>query len=203
MHFNFNFTTVQTLWTLTFASLLVLLIVLLGRDRIRRFPWFTASIVMVALRLLANRLLMNRLPQITLGEVFIVMADISALLGLLVVVEMARRAFSGVRRRVWMIGGLAVLAFGGGVLAAWDPWPSGKLLAFDTLISKLTMLQFLAQKTDLLVGVLTVSLGLLIVLFGRRSGAGWRSHIQQIVIGLSTASLAQMAAQGIWQIIVA
>ena len=43
MHFNFHFTTVQVLWTLTFASLLVLLVVLLGRDRMRRFPWFTAE----------------------------------------------------------------------------------------------------------------------------------------------------------------
>jgi len=30
MHFNFGFTAVQILWTLTFAALLVLLVVLLG-----------------------------------------------------------------------------------------------------------------------------------------------------------------------------
>lgn len=202
MHFDFNFTTVQTLWTLTFASLLVLLVVLLGRDRMRRFPWFTASIVMVALRLLANRLLFNRLPQITMGEIFIVMADLSALMGLLVVVEMARRAFVGVQRRTWIYGGVILLAVSGGVLAAWGPWPAAKSLAFDTLMAKLTLLQLMGQKTGLLVDVLTVGLGLLVVLFGRRYGAGWRSHVQQIVIGLSTASLAQMAAQGIWQIIV-
>ena len=41
MHFNFGFTTIQVLWTLTFAALLVLLVVLLGRDRARRYPWFT------------------------------------------------------------------------------------------------------------------------------------------------------------------
>src|SRR5258708_5364879 len=202
MHFNFNFTTVQTLWTLTFASLLVLLVVLLGRDRVRRFPWFTASIVMVALRLLANRLLFNRLPQITMGEIFIVMADLSALMGLLVIVELARRAFVGVQRRTWILDGLILLALGGGVLAAWGPWPAAKSLAFDTLMAKLTLLQLLAQKIGLLVDVLTVGLGLLVVLFGRRYGAGWRSQVQQIVIGLSTASVAQMAAQGIWQIIV-
>ena len=114
MHFNFHFTTVQVLWTLTFASLLVLLVVLLGRDRMRRFPWFTASIALVALRLLATRLLYNRLPQITMGAVFIVMANISALVGILVVVEMARRAFGRVTRRTWILGGLAVLAVGVG-----------------------------------------------------------------------------------------
>ena len=202
MHFNFHFTTVQVLWTLTFASLLVLLVVLLGRDRMRRFPWFTASIALVALRLLATRLLYNRLPQITMGAVFIVMANISALVGLLVVVEMARRAFGRVTRRTWILGGLAVLAVGVGVLAAWGPWPAAKSLAFDTLLAKLATLQLLAQKTGLLVDVLTITLGLLIVLFGRRYGAGWRSHVQQIVIGLSTASLAQTAAQAIWQMIV-
>ena len=37
------------------------------------------------------------------------------------------------------------------------------------------------------------------VLFGRRFNAGWRSHTQQIVIGLSTASIAQMGVRGIWQ----
>ena len=43
MHFNFAFTAVQVLWTLTFAAHLVLLVVLLGRDRTRRFPWFTTG----------------------------------------------------------------------------------------------------------------------------------------------------------------
>jgi hypothetical protein len=56
MHFS-GFNTVQILWTLTFAALLVLLVVLLGRDRARRFPWFTASMVLTALRLLASRML--------------------------------------------------------------------------------------------------------------------------------------------------
>ena len=68
MHFNFHFTAVQILWTLTFAALLVLLVVLLGRDRIRRFPWFTTGIVLVTLRLLVNRLLHDRLPPITMGK---------------------------------------------------------------------------------------------------------------------------------------
>ena len=47
MHFDYHFTAVSVMWTLTFASLLVLLVVLMGRDRIGRFPWFTASIVLV------------------------------------------------------------------------------------------------------------------------------------------------------------
>ena len=62
-------------------------------------------------------------------------------------------------------------------------------------------MQLVAQKTDLLADVLTVELGVLVVLFGRRFKAGWRSHTQQIVIGLSTASIAQMAVRAIWQAI--
>ena len=60
-------------------------------------------------------------------------------------------------------------------------------------------MQLVAQKTDLLSDVLTVELGLLVVLFGRRFKAGWHSHTQQIVIGLSTTSIAQMGMRGIWQ----
>ena len=38
MHFDYHFTAVQVLWTPTFASLVILLVVLSeGRDRIRRF----------------------------------------------------------------------------------------------------------------------------------------------------------------------
>jgi hypothetical protein len=42
---------------------------------------------------------------------------------------------------------------------------------------------------------------LLVVIFGRRFKAGWRTHAQQIMIGLSTVALAQMAVQGTWQLI--
>jgi membrane protein required for beta-lactamase induction len=62
-------------------------------------------------------------------------------------------------------------------------------------------MQFLAVKTGLLVDVLSVCLTLLVVVFGRRYGAGWRSHVQRILIGFSTASLSQMSAQAIWQVI--
>ncbi len=69
MHLNFHFTAIQTLWTVTFAALLTLLVVLLGRDRARRFPWFTASVTMVALGLLTSRLLYGRMAQIPMATV--------------------------------------------------------------------------------------------------------------------------------------
>jgi len=43
---------------------------------------------------------------------------------------------------------------------------------------------------------------LLIVVFGRRFEAGWRSHTQQIAIGLSTAAVGWLAVQGSWQIMI-
>ena len=60
----------------------------------------------------------------------------------------------------------------------------------------------MAQKTSLLVDIETIAVGLLIVLLGSRFRAGWRSHVQQIAIGLSTASIAQLVVQGIWQSVV-
>src|SRR5580658_4797335 len=201
MHPNFHFTTVQILWTLTFAAQLVLLVVLLGRYRIKRFPWFSLGIVLMALRLLASRLLFGRMPGITLSAIFIVMADLSAVVGFLVVVEMARRAFAPVKRIAWYSGALAVLIVGGGILAAWGPWPAWKTLSASSFLADLQLMQLGAQKLDLLVDLLTVELGLLVILLGRKYGAGWRTHTQRIVIGLSTASTAQLAVEGLWQFI--
>ncbi len=201
MHFDFHFTAVQVLWTLTFAALLVLLVVLYGRDRARRFPWFTASIVLVALRLLTNRILHDRLSPITMGEVAITLADITALVNLFVIIEMARRAFRRASSRAWLAWTLVLLALAGVVLWKWGPWPQWKTIAFDTTIARLQFMQFVAIKIGLLTDVLAVGLALPVVAFGHRYGAGWRSHVQRIVIGLSTASLSQMSVQAIWQII--
>jgi hypothetical protein len=201
MHFNFPFSAIQVLWTLTFAAHLVLLVVLMGRDRIARFPWFTASIVLVALRLLSSRLLFGRLPQITMGAIFIVLADIGALLGLMVLLELARRAFSAVKRSTWVAWALGLLVIGGVVVAFWGKWPSWGTLTAQSKTSTLQLLQLLAQKASLLVDSLTILLGLVIVSFGRRYGAGLRTHTQQIIIGLSTASLAQLGMQATWEAI--
>jgi hypothetical protein len=201
MHLNFDFTAVQILWTLTFAAHLVLLVVLLGRDRARRFPWFTSAIALVALRLIASRLLFGRLPQLTLGTIFVILADVSAVVSFLVLVELARRVFGSARRTLWIFWSLALLAIGGLVLATWGHWPAWKTINPTTWIAFLSLLQMFAQKGGLLTDVLTVTLGILVVSFGRRYGASWRSHVQQIMIGLSTASLAQISVQAIWQVI--
>ncbi|HZB87090.1 MAG TPA: hypothetical protein VE291_00360 [Terracidiphilus sp.] len=201
MHFNFAFNTIQVLWAITFAALLTLLVVLLGRDRAHRFPWFTASISMVTLSLLVNRLLYGRLAQIPMAVVSIVLSDLTAILALLVLVEMARRVFGKASRRAWMAGTLGLLIAGGIVLGTWGVWPHLKSLKPFTLFTGLGMLQLLAQKLGLLTDVMSIGLALLVVLLGRRFGAGWRSHAQRIVIGLATASISQLAWEAIWQIV--
>jgi hypothetical protein len=201
MHPNTFFSAAQILWTLTFAAQLVLLVVLLGRDRAKRFPWFTIYIALAAVRLLALKLLAGRMATLTLDEIFIAMADVAAIVAVLLVIEIGRRAFAPVRRATWLAGALGILLPALIVLAAWGPWPPRQSLVAGSFIADLRLMQLGAQKLDMLVDLLTVELGLLVILLGRRYGAGWRSHTQRIVIGLSTASFMQLAVQAIWQAI--
>jgi len=114
---------------------------------------------------------------------------------------MARRAFAGARRTTWYAWALGLLVIAGAILAAWGPWPSRNTLTADSLIAVLRLLQLGYMKADMLVDLLTVELGILVVLLGRRYGSGWQTHTQRIVIGLSTASLAQLAMQTVWQFV--
>jgi len=201
MHSNPVFTASVILWTLTFAAQLVLLVVLIGRDRAQRFLWFTISIALIALRLLGSRLLSGRMAPLTLNEIFITLEDVATVVSLLVLVEVARRAFVGARRWTWIAWTLGVLALAGTVLAFWGPWPALKSLTADSMMAVLRLMQLAAQKGDLLADLLTVELGLLVVVFGQRFNAGWRSHTQRIMIGLSTVAISQLAVQGVWQLI--
>jgi len=198
MHFHFPFTAVAVLWTLTFAAHLVLIVVLFGRDRARRFPLFTTSVVFTALRLLVARLLLPAVPQMTGLEIVLVTEVIGVVLSLLVIVELARHAFRSARREAWLAGAVVAMAIGVAVLWFWGPLPHW---AEVKQASPWILLQLLAQKGSLLVDVENIALGLAIVLLGYRCGAGWRSHTQRIIIGLSTASIGQLAVPAIWRVI--
>jgi len=201
MHFNFDFSAGQILWTLTFASLLVLMVVLLGRDRARRFPFFTASIAMMALLLLTTELMLPKFSRITGTLVFLALSDLDVLIVLLVVVELARNAFRGMGRLGWTIGTLALLAVAAVVLAWWGPWPAWKTLTATSQLATIRLMDMAVDKGTLVTGVLTIELGVLVTLFGRLYGGGWQSHTQRILIGLSTASLAQLTLRGTLQAI--
>ncbi len=202
MHFNFDFSTRQVLWTLNFAAQLVLLVVLLGRDRARRYPWFTASIGLFALQLLAEELLAGRMARLPLQEIVLVSSDLGAIVSLLVLVEVARRAFAGAKRSIWIVNTVGLLVVAGGVLVAIGPWPAAKELDWGSLLGKLRLMQLVAMKGETLVALLTVELGLLVVLFGRLFKAGWRSHTQQITIGLSTVAISLLTIRAAVQAIV-
>ncbi len=63
-------------------------------------------------------------------------------------------------------------------------------------------MQLIAQKGSRLVDIETVLVGLLIIVLGARFSGGWRTHTQRIMIGLSTASIAQIGFQAAWESIV-
>lgn len=199
---NWFFSTRQVLWTLTFAAQLILLVVLLGRDRVRRYPWFTAGIGLFALRLMAEMLLAGRMAMLPLQVVLLTLADLTVMVSLLVVVEVARRAFADARRSLWIMNSVGLLLVAIGVLSVWGPWPAWANLGWDSILGRLRLMQLVAQKGDEMVAVLSVELGLLVVLFGRRFKAGWRSHTQMIAIGLSTVAIALLTTQEIVQSIV-
>jgi hypothetical protein len=185
----------RIVWTLTFAAQLVLLVVLVGRDRARRYPWFTASIALLALRLMAEVLLSGRMAKLPLQVTLFTLADLAAIVGLLVVVEMARRAFAGVQRSILIVNTVGLLLLAGGLLYFMGPWPVWKQLPWDSPVIKLYLMQIAAQKVELLAVLLTVGLGVLVFLFGRRFKAGWRSHTQGIVIGLFAMAVSLLALE--------
>jgi hypothetical protein len=198
---NFEFPTRQVLWALTFSSQLVLLVVLLGRDRARRYPWFTASIALYALRLMAELLLVGRMAPLVLQTVFISLGDLGAIVGLLVVVEVARQAFAEAPRPLWIANTAGLLVVACGVLSVWEPWPVWANLAWGSIMIKLQLMQLAAQKGDTLAQLLTLGVGLMVVLFGRRFMSGWRSHTQMIAIGLATVAITWLGVQQTWQVI--
>lgn len=201
MPFHLHFSAVQILWTLTFAGLLVLLVVLLGRDRVKRFPLFTLGIAVVALRLLVSRLLYDRLSPLALSVIFYSLAVLAALASLLVVIELARRAFAGASRRAWIVSTLLALAVAAAVLAYWGPWPAWKTLVSRGMLTVLRDMELVGERGDMLASLLAIELGVLVALFGRRFHAPWRSHTQQLILGVSTAAIAQLGVRGIWQAI--
>jgi hypothetical protein len=199
MHFNFHFTAEQILWTLTFAAMLVLLVVLLGRDRMRQFPFFTCSIVLIGLDMLAQKLLANRIAPLISTEIFLVLGTLEVIVALLLAVELARRAFRGAKWPAWVIGSLVLLGGAAAVIARWGQWPPAKIVFDPSTLGRLRLMQLIAQKGDLFNEVLAVELFVLVVIAGRRFKTGWRSHTLQILAGISTTSAMLLIARSIWE----
>jgi hypothetical protein len=168
----------------------------MGRDRMRRFPWFSAAIAFTALQLMASQILIGRIPPMAAKQLFLSMAALTGFFNIMVAVEIARRAFGKVKRAYWLVGALAAIAVGAVVLATWGKWPPMEMLS---RMPSINVLQLIAQKALLLGNVEWAFVGLLVVLLGSRVGAGFRTHVQQIAVGLMTAAIAQMSFQAIWE----
>ena len=199
MHFHLDFSAANILWILSFAGELVLLIVLLGRDRARRFRWFTFYIVLLALLLLIDKLLMGRISPLASTSVYLTLSDFTVLVGLVVITGLAKKAFAGARRRPLMLGSVLVLAIALAALALWGPWPAWKTFSGGSVLALLRGMQMVSDKGTMLIAMLAIELTVAVLVFGRRFGAGWRTHVQQILIGLSLAGMSQLAVRAIWQ----
>jgi len=196
---HFSFTEIEVIWTLTFAALLVLLVVLLGRDRAGRYPFFTAGVVLAALEMLVRRLLADKLAPLAATRLFLALADLGVLITLLVVLELARRAFARASRLSWTVGVIVVIAAAVATLAWWGPWPALQTLEAHSEVAHLRLMQLLAEKGGLFNNLAFIELTLIAVFTGRRFHAGWRSHARQLLLGYSIAALAQVAVRLAWE----
>ncbi|HEV2136531.1 MAG TPA: hypothetical protein VGR47_20090 [Terracidiphilus sp.] len=199
MHFHLALTPVLILWTLTLAALFVLLTVLFGRDRVRRFPWFTASIALVTVRLMADRLLYMHLTPVHMSAVYFTFADLAVIFDLLVLIEIARRAFPGASLRAAIIATLVLVAISASTLIIWGPWPAWNTMAAPSGLAHVRFLQMFSRKGDVFAAILAIELGIVVVFLGRRFHAGWHSHPQRIVIGLSVGAIALLATRAMLQ----
>ncbi|WP_263358418.1 hypothetical protein [Acidicapsa ligni] len=193
----------EILWALVLAGHLMLLIILMGRDRIRSFPWFTAAIAVSTTRLLADHLLHGKITTLAFYWQSYSSMAVDAIIGVLVLVELTRRVFSSgkagllLKPKGWLGWTLITFVISIAAVWAWGPWPSWKALNADPQQLPLLLVVLTALKGQLFLALLTVQVAILMRLFGPRFGFGWKSHAQQIALGLSTNALGLLVVQGI------
>ncbi len=205
MHLNMmHITLEQILWALVLAAHLVLLVVLLGRDRTRRFSWFTALTMLSTVRLLADHLLEGKLS--TYGFYWqsyaLLIAASIFLFGVLI--ELSRLTFGRgcttgkpLSPLAWQGWTFLLLAVAFTALILWGPWPDMKAMQANRQAYPLLITVVVALKSELFTSMLAILTGLMMMLFGGRFGSGFRSHAVQIVIGLSTVAVARLTVEGI------
>jgi len=203
MHWN----TEQIIWACVLAAHLILLIVLLGRDRISRFPWFTAAITLSVISLLVDHLLNGKLTSMVFYWQSFSAMILAAIFTIFVLIELARRVFSSGRKGLilkangWLGWGFVSVTVAAAAVWAWGPWPSLAQLNAQPSIRGILIMQLVASKSQLFTALLTVEVALLLSLFARRFGFGWRSHPRQIALGLSTNALCILILQVITDLI--
>ena len=205
MHLNWiHFSLEQILWALVLAAHLVLLVVLLGRDRMQRLPWFTALTMLATLRLLTDHLLQGKLSTFAFYWQSYALLIAASLFLFGTLIELARLTFGrGCKRGkplspfAWQRWTFLLLAIALTVLFYWGPWPDLKAMQANRQAYPLLITIVIALKSELFVSMLAILTGLLMMLFGRRFGNGFRSHPVQLILGLSTAAVARLTVEGI------
>lgn len=197
MHWNIE----QILWAFILAGHLILLVVLLGRDRISRFPWFSASIALSTVHLIADHLLHGKFTTMAFYWESYATVLIESILGIFVLIELLRRVFSSGRAGIclnakgWLGWTLVTVSIALAAVWFWGPWPTWQALNADPKQTPLLATVLASIKLEQAVAILTVEAALLLRIFGRRFGYGWKTHVQQIALGLSTNALAFITVQ--------
>jgi hypothetical protein len=197
MHWNIE----QILWTLVLTAHLILLIVLLGRDRVGRFPWFTSAIGLSAVCLLADHLLHGKLTTLAFYWQNYTGIALQDILGLAVLLELVRDVFLSRRTGLivkpagWIGWTLFLVAINAAAIWYFGPWPSWQALHADPKQLPLLFVVLFAMKGQLCIALFAIEAALLLRIFGKRFGFGWRSHAQQIALGLSTYAVGFLAVQ--------
>ena len=199
MHFSIE----QILWAILLAAHLTLLIVLMGRERAARFRWFTAYIALSTIILIANHMLHGKLTTVAFYWQSYSLLALESIIALFMLFELAKQVFSTgkngliAKPNFYLGWGAILIALTAAAVWAWGPWPTLQALQADPTQLRLLIVILIGMKGQLGVMILTVLVALVLRIFGPRFGAGWRSHPQQIALGLSTSALAYLAVQGI------
>ena len=194
----------QFLWATLLAAHLVLLVILLGRDRLARFSWFAVAVGLSAARLLADHLLHGKLTTIAFYWQQYVLVLLSAIAGFLVLAELARRVFATpaaptqpLKPSTWLSATVLSVGLAAAILFAIGPWPTLASISADPQLTPLRIVWIVALKAEMLAGILAVLATFAILLFGRRFGSTLRSHATAIALGLSTIAISQITVQRI------
>ena len=105
--------------------------------------------------------------------------------------------------RAWGVDGNGVVRVGvlshgalsGAIYRENEQTPWRTILPLQNRHGTMQPLGFDAANERLFVAALTVGLGVLVLVYGRRFKAGWRSHTQSITIGLLVTAVAQLSLQ--------
>ncbi len=178
------------LFTLLLAGQMVLLVVLYGRDRMKLYPWFSASIILTALKELVDKLLFERISQIPFEFIKNALGVLTVFIGLGVLVELARKFFPGVTFMRRLIASGLITLITATVVYFWGPWTANGDLGFKSQIGVVNLLLVSASHGEqILLPCATVLLGVLVLFVLRHNRGFWQSHTVKIFAGLTTCSL--------------